>query len=228
MRPTTGIVSICAALLATVPVSAAVLTYTDESAFQTALTGTFTLANLDSAPFSAGAVSAGDASFLSLGIDIVTPTAILDGQSNFIPKPGRDRRLVNGTGNGLISADFTFNFTDPQSGIGALPTVANSVGDGGHIRIYSGLNLTGALLGEADYGVPTGSFGGIISDLGIRSVQITCEFDADLDCSLYDLQFGTVAGGPTVVPTPAAFPLFATALVGLGVIGWRRKLPLHA
>jgi hypothetical protein len=209
--------------VATVPVSAAVVTYTDESAFQTALTGSFTLANLDAAPFSAGAVSAGDAAFLSLGIDIVTPTTILNGQAFQLPKPGRDRMLVNGTGNGLISADFTLNFTAPQSGVGALPNVNNNIGDGGHIRVYSGLNLTGALLGEADFGVPTGSFGGITSDLGIRSVQITCEFDPDLDCGIYDLQFGTVAGGPIVVPIPAALPLFATALVGLGVIGWRRR-----
>lgn len=41
---------------------------TDEIAFQAALTGNLTLANLDATPFSAGAVSASDAAFLSVGI----------------------------------------------------------------------------------------------------------------------------------------------------------------
>jgi hypothetical protein len=210
------IVSMCTAFVAmTAPVGAATVTYTDESAFQAALSGNFTLANLDVAPFSAGPVAAHDAAFLSLGVDVLTPTQILDGQSNYIPKPGRDRRLRYGTGSGF-SADFAFNFTNPQNGIGVLPTVANNVGDGGHIRIYSGLNLTGVLLGEADLGVLTGSFGGIITDQGIRSVQITCEFDSDLDCSLYDLQFGTT-------PLPPTLPMLATALAGLGAIGWWRK-----
>jgi hypothetical protein len=212
-----NLISLCAALVTMAgPVGATVVTYTDESTFQAALLGNFTLANLDAAPFGAGPVATHDATFLSLGIDVLTPTAILDSQAFQIPKPGRDRMLVNGTGNGLIGADFTFNFTTPQNGVGVLPNVNNGIGDGGHIRIYSGLDLTGTFLGEADLGVPTGNFGGIISSQSIRSVQITCEFDPDHDCGLYDLQFGAT-------PLPGTLPLFATGLAGLGMIGWLRK-----
>lgn len=214
------IASFVAAFIAmTETLSAAVVPYTDEITFQAALTGSFTLANLDAAPFAAGPVAASDVNFLSLGIDVLTPTTILSSQAFQIPKPGRDRLLANGTGNANIGADFAFDFVTPQNGVGALPNVFSGIGDGGHIQIFSGLNLTGVLLGEADFGTPTGSFGGIISDQVFRSVQITCEFDPDLNCGIYDLQFGTVSA----VPLPAAFPLFAGGLGLLGLLGWRRK-----
>ena len=67
-------------------VSAAVVTYTDESTFQAALTGSFTLANLDAAPFATGPVPASDANFLSLGIDVLTPTEILSKPSPSDPE----------------------------------------------------------------------------------------------------------------------------------------------
>ena len=38
--------------------------------------------------------------------------------------------------------------------------------------------------------------------------------------------FGEIKGlsfSPAAVPLPAAFPLFATALAGMGLLGWRRK-----
>ena len=37
--------------------------------------------------------------------------------------------------------------------------------------------------------------------------------------AVFDLQFGSVSS----VPVPAALPLFATGLAGLGLLGWRRK-----
>jgi hypothetical protein len=46
----------------------------------------------------------------------------------------------------------------------------------------------------------------------------------------YDLWYAAVNGLPeilqassTAVPLPAALPLFASGLVGLGLLGWRRK-----
>lgn len=196
--------------------SAAVTTYTDETSFQTALTGGFTLANLDAAPLNADdSVPAGDPGFLSLGIDVITPTTIADGQAHQIPKPGRDRLIANGTNSPTILNDFAFNFTSPQNGVGALPNVLDGIGDGGHVRIFSGPNLTGALLGVADFGTPTGSFGGIISDELIGSVEITCEFDGDLKCGIYDLQFGTTS----VIPLPAALPAMISALLALSMTG---------
>ena len=196
--------------------SATVVSYTDELTFQAAMTGSFTLANLDNAPFTTGTVSPNDANFLLLGIDVITQTSIVDGQAFQISKPGRDRLLLNGSGS--IGADFAFDFLTPQNGVGVLP----NVGDGGRIRIFSGLNLTGTLLGEANFGAPAGSFGGISSDQAFRSVQITCDFDPDFKCGLYDLQFGTSAP-LSVVPLPAALPLFGSGLAFMGFMGWRRK-----
>ena len=34
--------------------------------------------------------------------------------------------------------------------------------------------------------------------------------------------------GPAITPTPAALPLFATGLGGLGLLGWRRKRKAQA
>jgi hypothetical protein len=34
--------------------------------------------------------------------------------------------------------------------------------------------------------------------------------------------------GPAITPTPAALPLFATGLAGLGLLGWRRKRKAQA
>lgn len=47
-------------------------------------------------------------------------------------------------------------------------------------------------------------------------------------CFTVDQRFSLVSVGPTsrvdgVVPLPAAFPLFASALAGLGIFGWRRR-----
>ncbi|MEM7468167.1 MAG: hypothetical protein AAF387_14930 [Pseudomonadota bacterium] len=187
------------------PVNAAVSTYTDELDFQSALFNV-TIANLEIAPLSADdLVPASDPEFLSLGIDVITPTSILGGQASQIPKPGRDRLILNGAGS--IGANFAFNVTSPQHGVGALPNVFNGIGDGGHIRIYSGPNLTGNFLGQVNFGTPTGSFGGIISTDPFSSVEITCEFDADLRCGIYDLQIGS-----TPVPLPGGAMLMLSAV----------------
>jgi hypothetical protein len=64
--------------------------------------------------------------------------------------------------------------------------------------------LTGTFLGEAQFG--PGSFGGLTTDAGARSAQFTRDFNSDMACGVYDLQFGTftrVAG----VPEPTAWAL---------------------
>jgi hypothetical protein len=52
-------------------------------------------------------------------------------------------------------------------------------------------------------------------------------FVGDILCGAAQTQCGGLTGpvdvSPSAVPLPAALPLFATGLAGLGLLGWRRK-----
>ena len=49
-------------------------------------------------------------------------------------------------------------------------------------------------------------------------------FTNDLDASQYQLVFSPSTGdSPATTPLPAALPLFATGLGGLGFFSWRRR-----
>ena len=93
----------------------------------------------------------------------------------------------------------------------------SSSGDGGTIQLYDGLNGTGNLIGQVQFGTGNGwpsPFGGITSTEEIRSAIFTCDFDGDLKCGVIDPTFGAV------VPIPAAVWLFGSAL---GLLGWARR-----
>lgn len=195
---------------------AASVSYTNETDFQTALNGSFTLVNLDAAPLATHASGyrvedAGPASdFATLGIDFINANAQVVGSQAFqIPKAGRDRLILNGPS---FNGNIAFDFVTAVNGIGAW---SNYI-DGGHIRAYDGLGLTGNLIGEAD--LDGGSFGGLISSGLIQSAEITCEFNGDLKCGVFDIQFGTTL---SAVPVPATVWLLGSALVG--IFGWRKK-----
>lgn len=64
------------------------------------------------------------------------------------------------------------------------------------------------------YNVGTDGFGGITSGTLIRSATFTCDFNFDLTCGAYDVQFGKFAAG--AVPEPSAWALM---IIGLGMIG---------
>ena len=88
--------------------------------------------------------------------------------------------------------------------------------------VQAPIPFTGLELGRVAFGqspATPGGFSGLISDQLIASAEITCTFNADLKCGVYDIQFGTLAP----VPVPAAVWLFGTALIGLAGIGKRRK-----
>jgi hypothetical protein len=95
------------------------------------------------------------------------------------------------------------------NGIGAF---SNNI-DFGRIRAFSEPNLQGTFLGQVQFG--PGSFGGLISDVLIQSVQFTCDFNADLRCGVYDIQFGTVANDVSAVPEPASLFLLGTGAAAM-------------
>jgi len=189
--------------------SAAVTTYASEALFQAALSQV-TLINLDAAPYAALGASynlddvAPAAAFLAAGVDSVgLNAAVVSGQAYQISTPGRDRLILTGT---RFGGDLVFNFSNLVTGVGGW----SNNGDGGHIQAYSGLNGTGTLLGSAAYG--PGSFGGLISTDQIRSVRYTCEYNFDLACGVYDVQFGATAA----VPEAATW---AFMILGFGLTG---------
>ncbi len=199
-----------------------VTSYANQVAFEAALPEEFTLVNLDDQPLVGFAPpfnveDAGPAAaFEQLGIDFqVFDAVVVDGQAFQISLPDRDRLVLNGVG-GPTGGDLVIDLVDPVHGFGAW----SNNGDGGHVRAFSQPRLGGTLVGEADLG--SGSFGGLISTDLIRSVEITCEFNFDLACGVFDIQFGTTSS-PVPLPPWVATTLSA-ALACLGVVVLQRGM----
>jgi hypothetical protein len=101
---------------------------------------------------------------------------------------------------------------------------------------YSGFNVIGNNdTGRYDTsqfagGSPFSDYSSALALLG--SLNVT-ELDFVLDggwgangfqmLTVSDFKYSTSAGSVSAVPLPAALPLFATGLAGLGLLGWRRK-----
>lgn len=179
-----------------------ITTYTDRASFEAAM-DTLTLVDTSE---NIGKTTA--------QLSAETPGATFTGPDSFVRSDGL---IVNGAGFFPNDPHVGMNFDVPVFGVGAT---ANAF-DGGRIQIFSGLNGTGTLLGEAAYGNPSGTmYGGIISDMPILSVIFTCDFNFDLACGLIDPQFGQVSVQQPV-PVPAAAPLMMAGLAA--VSRFRRK-----
>lgn len=202
------------------PAVAATTTYGVQGNFQAALDGSFKLINLDNAPYSsnpsgyelsdvAAALLADN--LVSIGFD----ADVVSGQNGQTPTD-RDWLIAHGDGNTSGTPfHIAFNFVTPVNGVGALSNILGN-GDGGRIRIFSGSNLSG-FLGEVNFGLGTGvdGFGGITSTDLIRSVEFTCDFNSDLRCGVYDIQFGAFAVGDPI-PEPGSWALM---ILGFGLAG---------
>ncbi len=207
----------------TTKANSATTAYYNEVSFQSDL-DTFTLVNLDAAPFNGfGSTynvqdSGPAAAFLGVGISgFGANHQVQTGNAIQMLKPGRDRLLLNGSGFGI--GNMVIEFTNPVNGIGAWPNNHPSFGaDGGEIIAYSSL---GVEIGRVAFGqspATAGGFSGLISDQAIASAEITCTFNNDLRCGVYDIQFGT-----SPVPIPSALLLFGSGLLGLTWIAQRNS-----
>lgn len=203
-----------AALMAGGSASAAVVSYANQAAFQAALDGSHALVNFDTlGGFAAGyrLDDAGPAAALAaLGVDSVGLNALVAGGQDFQTPTARDRLVFNGA---AFGGHIAFDFATAVNGVGAY---SNNI-DYGRIRLFSGTGLTGTFLGEAQFG--PGAFGGVTSVVGARSAQFTCDFNSDMACGVYDLEFGTFAT-TAAVPEPATWAL---AIVGFGAAGARLR-----
>lgn len=193
----------------------AVIAYTNEANFQSALNNQITLVDLDSSELRAFGNSyyledSGPSSvFSSLGIDFqFTNARVVSGVRGQLPKDDKDTSIQHGVG---FSGNVAFDLLNGSFGVG----VWSNFIDGGTIKAYDGYGLSGNLIGTAD--LNGGSFGGLTSDSVIRSVEITCEFNGDLKCGLFDIQFGD---NTSAVPTPPTIFLLGTVLSGLF---WSRR-----
>ncbi len=223
-RGIAAVAAVAAMAFSAAGAQAATTAYPSQSGFEAALDGDFTLINLDALSGVVGKTFAdtelatpfGAAGLTSIGINSV----VAAGNAGQNPTP-RDRLLANGA---TFGGQLAFDFATGVNGVGAW---SNWI-DGGRVRIFSGAGLTG-FIGEAGFGgAPTGAFnagfGGITSDVLIRSVQITCDFNGDFRCGVYDIQFGTFAveGG---VPEPGTWALMIGGFGLMGAAIRRRRIP---
>jgi hypothetical protein len=106
------------------------------------------------------------------------------------------------------------------------PGTIDSNDNGGSVWVDSGTprftpsgNGIGFEAGGVDYNIDVGPLSSAISLLA--AVQYGYRLCTTTSCTT--LTNYSAAFEPSVVPLPAALPLFATGLAGLGLLGWRRK-----
>ena len=179
--------------------NAVVVTYTDRTAFEAALSDVTTIDT--SSHIGSTTFAIDDDPIYGGAFQFTGPDAYVRG----------DDLILNGLGfHGSIIPHVTINFASGVNGVG----VTTNLFDGGRILIYDGQNASGNLLGTANFGT-NGLFGGIISTDLIGSAVFTCDFNSDLKCGLRDPVYGTSAN----VPAPAPLVLF---LFGLGCLALGR------
>ena len=188
--------------------SAAVVTFSNQASFLTAVPGAV-LEDFESS--SLGATSFGNFSVTSDANHSVTATQIL----GLGPTSGT-QFLGVGVDGGI--GTITFNFTSPTPVFGINMVDALDTGASGSALTF--LTSTGVNGIFATSPLPNANvlfFG--ITDFMTPFTSISFFDSLETDGVAFDDAYTQVSA----VPLPAALPLFLSALAGLGLMGWRRR-----
>lgn len=199
---------------------AAETTFTNQVDFEAALPESFKLIDLES-QLSANNVN--DFDLTGFGATFFGPNATIRSGDNGQTEGDHDRIILNGAGFNPNFPSIGLNFSQDFDGVGAF---SNFI-DGGRIRLFSEINGQGDLIGEVGFGggnAGGGNFGGITTDQSFQSAVITCEFNSDLKCGVFDIQFGMFNMPTKSVPEPSILlGLFSLGTVAFGMRKQRKK-----
>ena len=156
-----------------------------------------------------------------------TINAIVTGFPN-VPSP--DLGTVSLSVESAAGGTHTLTITGTQTGISSpgpqstttTDTYNGLIGSPGPVtyqQIVNGGTLNSTMLGPAA-GIQTAVFNNLVSGTITSDQQIIV---ATFTAASQDLEATMEFTATSVVPLPAALPLFATGLAGLGLLGWRRK-----
>ncbi len=129
---------------------------------------------------------------------------------------GTGSQSVNGTGFiqgiGAAGSSITFLFDSAITAFGVDLFGINNVSERTQVLVG------GDLFSLPVVNLPLASFFGLTSTTAFTSVSFSLLIGED--AGLDNVSFG---GAVSVVPLPAALPLFGTGLVVMGFLGWRKK-----
>jgi len=133
------------------------------------------------------------------------------------------RALTSDPGSLILPQIYRFDFSSP------VDAFAFNFGGFDARWVVAGYSGTDALIDALPLSYPIfdsnlGEYYGI-SGGGIAYAILTQQSFGDNDLVWVDnfTYSGTLAGGPSVVPLPAALPLFLSGLIGLGFLGRKRR-----
>jgi len=190
------------------------------------VTGSYTGSLISVDPMLAGDFAAGNAITFAFSYDDTTPDSLFypPGGIDWFPNNGVYQNAGTGSvtvGGYTASGPLFLDVTDDMANDGftlALNSLAGSPLSNGLVPGQASLNLTAlSTLFSSDH-LPSSYVAASLFML--RSFQFTFYGPGFTPYSMT----GTI-DGPSVAttPLPAAFPLFASALLGLGFAGWRRR-----
>jgi len=143
--------------------------------------------------------------------------------------PGGVTSTISASGAHFISSGVFWIHVNPQYVTWVFPSPVTAFGIN-HVSINTFTMVVGNFDGTGDQTIqiaPSGfseGFFGLIGETTFTSIVFENTGPGTVDTyTLSDLTFGGEPLSSTVIPLPAAFPLFGTGLGILGFLGWRRR-----